>query len=146
MEKFIASCEKSYDVVLLCCRRCLLNAEELTEAVERETALSIKPFILPCSSRVHPSHLLRLLERGAKAIEFVACLETNCQLLLGSRRVERRVQYVQDLLTEINENPERLGLTRRQSITPAELVELAKERLAKSRDVFTLEVKDADSV
>jgi len=127
--------EKEIDVMVFCCQHCLENEAEWAATVRNAQDLSIKSVILPCSSGVHPVHLLKSLESGAAAIEIVACPEVVCRLLIGSRRVEKRVHYVQNLLCSIHENPERVGLTRVGCLSAQDLLALARERLKKARQI-----------
>ena len=91
--------------------------------------------MMPCSSRIQVSHLLKIIEQGADAIELVACPEKACRMLVGSRRAEKRIQHAQSLLEEIGRSPERIGLTRTGPLTTAELIELACVRAQKLQGV-----------
>jgi F420-non-reducing hydrogenase iron-sulfur subunit len=64
----------------------------------------------PCTGRLQPEHLLRAVEAGADLVCVVACEESNCHFLEGSRRVRRRVEYVQHLLEEIKVGGEHILL------------------------------------
>ena len=123
--------------MMLCCQHCLKSADECSEAIRHAEGIAIKAVILPCSSRVHASQLLKMLEAGVVGIEIVACPEAACQLLVGSRRVDKRVRYVQNLLSSIHENPERVGLTRSGRLSVEEFIALAKKRLAQAREKYT---------
>jgi nicotinamide mononucleotide adenylyltransferase len=53
---------------------------------------------------------LRAIEAGADLVCIVACEENNCHFLEGSKRAQRRTQYVQQLLEEIEVGGERILL------------------------------------
>jgi nicotinamide mononucleotide adenylyltransferase len=67
---------------------------------------------LPCSGKLQPEHLLKAFEAGADAVCIIACAGDNCHYLEGSRRAERRVEYVRQLLDEIGLDGERLMVFR----------------------------------
>lgn len=64
--------------------------------------------VLPCTGRLQPEHLLKAFEAGARAVCVIACAGDNCHYLEGSRRAERRVEYVRELLDEVGLGGERL--------------------------------------
>jgi len=63
---------------------------------------------LPCTGRLQPEHLLKAFEAGADAVCVITCAGDDCHYLEGSRRTERRVEYVRGLLDEIGLGGERL--------------------------------------
>jgi nicotinamide mononucleotide adenylyltransferase len=69
---------------------------------------SIEQVVLPCAGRLQPEHVLKVVEAGADAVCVVACENDNCHTLEGSRRCERRVEYVRGLLEEVGVGAERL--------------------------------------
>jgi len=86
--------------------------------------------MLPCSSKVEIPHLLSILENGTDGVEVVACPEQRCRFLVGSLRVEKRIQYTGSLLEEIRMGRDRIGLSRAQELSGEELVQLAVKRAA----------------
>ncbi len=75
---------------------------------EPEWPLPVHEIALPCTGRLQPEHLLKAFEAGADAVCIIACAGDNCHYLEGSRRAERRVEYVRQLLDEIGLGGERL--------------------------------------
>ena len=65
---------------------------------------------LPCTGKLQPEHLLKAFEAGADAVCVLTCAGDSCHYLEGSRRAERRVEYVRELLDEIGLGGERLLL------------------------------------
>jgi coenzyme F420-reducing hydrogenase delta subunit len=84
--------------------------------------------MMPCSSKIEVSYILKMLESGADAIEVVACPEKSCKYLVGSLRTERRIEYVRGLLKKIGYAPERVGISRKLSQSPEQLIEIARAR------------------
>jgi hypothetical protein len=52
--------------------------------------------------------VLKVFETGADAVCVVACEDDNCHTLQGSRRCERRLDYVRGLLEQVGMASERL--------------------------------------
>jgi len=90
--------------------------------------LSIRAVMMPCSSKIEVPYILKILESGADAVEIVACPEKNCKLLTGSLRAEKRIEYIRGLLEKIGYSPRRVGISRKLSQKPGELIEIAKSR------------------
>jgi nicotinamide mononucleotide adenylyltransferase len=68
--------------------------------------------MVPCAGRIQPEHVLKVFESGMDAVCVVACEDDNCHTLQGSRRCERRVDYVRGLLEEVGILADRLLLFR----------------------------------
>jgi coenzyme F420-reducing hydrogenase delta subunit len=66
--------------------------------------------LVPCTGRLQPENLLKAFETGADAVCIVACQEDNCHHGEGSRRAQRRVDYVRGLLDDIGLGGDRLML------------------------------------
>jgi coenzyme F420-reducing hydrogenase delta subunit len=69
---------------------------------------SVEQIVLPCAGRLQPEHVLKVFETGVDAVCVVACASDNCHTLDGSRRCERRVEYLRALLDEVGVGSERL--------------------------------------
>jgi coenzyme F420-reducing hydrogenase delta subunit len=65
---------------------------------------------VPCTGKLQPEHLLKAFEAGTDAVCVLACDAGNCHYLEGSRRVQRRVEYVRGILDEVGLGGERLLL------------------------------------
>jgi len=83
---------------------------------------------MPCSSKIEPSHVLKILEQGAKGVEVVGCPAGECRFLVGSTMAEKRVHYLRGLLEEAGLSSAQVGLSRVKSLTVAGLLELAVRR------------------
>ena len=84
--------------------------------------------MMPCSSKIEVSYILRILESGADAVEVVACPEKSCKFLVGSLRAERRIEYIRGLLEKIGYAPERVGISRKLSQSREQMIDLARSR------------------
>jgi len=83
--------------------------------------------MMPCSSKIEPQHLLKLIEQGVDGVVVVACPEEQCQFMIGSNRAERRVKYAGTLLDEVGMSPDRLALVRRQGLSADDIMAIAGE-------------------
>ena len=109
------------NVVLLYCRQCVAADANLTAFPNRSE-------MLPCSSKIRVSHLMKILDDGADAVEVVACPEEACRQMVGSRRAEKRVEYARGLLVAAGLSGERIGISRGSNLSAQDLVEFAVKR------------------
>jgi F420-non-reducing hydrogenase iron-sulfur subunit len=116
------------EVVVLYCQQTLSEGAKATDWSQDAEGINVQAIMLPCSSKVEVPYILRFLESGADAVEIVACPEKGCKFLIGSRRAEKRIEYVRGLLESIGDNPQRVGISRKLSQTPDELIKIAKAR------------------
>jgi coenzyme F420-reducing hydrogenase delta subunit len=122
MEKFTP------EIVLLYCQNCVGNSLDFAEDCAKAGGFAIRPAMMPCSSKVEVSYLFKLLDRGADAVQIVACPKTNCKLLLGSTKIEKRVEYARGLIESIGMGAERIGLCFEKELSSKQLVDIASGR------------------
>ena len=108
-------------IVVLYCQHCVTHSEQGGTATREHDGVVVQTVMMPCSSKVQASELLKLLAAGADGVEIVACPDAACQLLVGSRMAEKRLQYVQRLLKEAHVRGERLGFSWKSGVAPDEL-------------------------
>lgn len=70
--------------------------------------LPVREVAVPCAGRLQPEHFLKALEDGADAIGVICCAEGNCHHLEGSRRCQRRLEYVGGLIEQAGLERDRL--------------------------------------
>jgi F420-non-reducing hydrogenase iron-sulfur subunit len=116
------------EVVVLYCQRCVSEDTDLAVQADRANGFSVQTVLMPCSSKIEVPHILKILERGADAVEVVACPPDDCQFLTGSLRAEKRVDYIRGLLDEAGVGAERVGLSRGPGLSAKELISLAASR------------------
>jgi F420-non-reducing hydrogenase iron-sulfur subunit len=118
----------SPEVVVLYCQHGLCDKAKASDWSQTAEDMSVRTIMMPCSSKIEASYILRVLESGADAVEVVACPEKSCKFLVGSFRAERRIEYICGLLEKIGYEPQRVGISRKLSQTPEKLIEIAKAR------------------
>jgi coenzyme F420-reducing hydrogenase delta subunit len=119
---------EAMEVVVLYCQQAISEDAKATDWSQDAGGINVRAIMLPCSSKVEVPYILRLLQSGADAVEIVACPEKACKFLLGSRRAEKRIDYVRSLLEKIGSNPQSVGISRKLNQTPDKLIEIAKAR------------------
>ncbi|MHC4221194.1 MAG: hydrogenase iron-sulfur subunit, partial [Planctomycetota bacterium] len=56
------------------------------------------------------------------------CPEESCKFLIGSKRGEKRIEYIQGLLEKIGYERQRVGISRKLSQSAEKLLDIAKAR------------------
>jgi coenzyme F420-reducing hydrogenase delta subunit len=116
-------------IVVAYCRNAVSSTAEMLEGPY--AAKGFNPFFaaLPCSSKIEPSYLLKILADGADGVLVVACPEGRCRNLVGNVRAEKRINYVRSLLDKAGMGAERLTMERGENLMEKDLLELAQRRL-----------------
>jgi len=115
------------EIVVLYCGGSLARNNSLSEGTRRGSGFRTRFVMMPCSSKIEPQHLLKLIEQGVDGVVVVACPEEQCQFMIGSNRAERRVKYAGTLLDEVGMSPDRLALVRRQGLSADDIMAIAGE-------------------
>ncbi len=123
------------EVVLLYCGNCVEENGSLADAHRTLDGCRARFVMLACSSKLEVRDVMKLLEQGADAVQVVGCADGSCRLVVGNRRAEKRVQYVRDLLAEIQLGPERVAMARGERFRESDLLALASERAAQVRQL-----------
>jgi len=116
------------EVVVLYCQHGLCDESKASAWSQTTEGLSVRAIMMPCSSKIEVSYILKILESGADAVEIVACPEKSCKFLVGSLRAEKRIEYIRGLLEKIGYESERVGISRKLSQSPEKLIEIARAR------------------
>lgn len=116
------------EIVVLYCQHSVAGDADVKIASQQMRGLTVRPTMLPCSSKVDVPHLLKILQHGADAVELVACPQDRCRFLVGSLKAEKRVDRASGLLEEIGMGGQRLGLSRRAKLSAQDLLALATAR------------------
>lgn len=71
---------------------------------------TIKPIVMACSSMTKDVHILKAFEAGADVVLVLVCDENICRYVEGSIRAKKRVEYVKNILNDIDMDSNRLQL------------------------------------
>lgn len=116
-------------IILLYCEQSLTSDKKLLEEAELNSWFNVKFEVLPCSSKIEVSHLLKILECGkADGIEVVGCAKNQCRYLTGKNITEKRIDYARNLLEQIKMGTDRLGMSRADGLSGKELIGIAEKR------------------
>jgi coenzyme F420-reducing hydrogenase delta subunit len=99
------------EIVMLYCQHCIMDGVNIMAESQQSSGFSVRPVMMPCSSKIEVPYILKILEEGTDGVEIVACPVNKCRFLIGSHRAEKRVEYIRRLLDEISIGAERLGLS-----------------------------------
>ena len=116
------------EIILFYCRRCVEEEADLFIAAKATSRFAAKLVMMPCTSKVEESHLLKLLAEGADGVQVVGCPYQQCQRLLGNLQAERRIEHARGYLREIGLGAERLGMERGLHFSGLQLLLLAEKR------------------
>lgn len=123
------------EIVLLLCRNCRGADADIASISSKTDAFSLRASMLPCSSKVEVSALLKIFESGDDGVEVVGCGKERCRFLTGSTKASQRIQYTCRLLNEAGLGAERLGMVHSDVLSADALVELARLRAAAVMDL-----------
>jgi coenzyme F420-reducing hydrogenase delta subunit len=116
-------------IVVVYCRNAVSSVAEFLEGPYPAKGFDAFFAALPCSSKIEPSNLLKILADGADGVLVVACPEGRCRNLVGNVRAEKRIDYARSLLDKAGMGAERLMLERGENLTGKDLLGMAQRRL-----------------
>jgi coenzyme F420-reducing hydrogenase delta subunit len=97
-------------IVCFCCQWCSYAAADLAGAMRIAYPPNIRIVLVPCTGRIDVHHLLKTLEAGADGVLVSGCLPGECHYVSGNFKAAKRVARARQILQELGENPERLGM------------------------------------
>jgi coenzyme F420-reducing hydrogenase delta subunit len=121
------------EIVVLFCQHSVDGKVELADSFRDLPGCRVRLVVLPCSSNIEVRRIVKMLERGADAIQVVGCSEGACRFMVGSKKAEKRVEYVRQLLDEIDFGPERVSMERGVALSSEDLLNLARDRADRVR-------------
>jgi F420-non-reducing hydrogenase iron-sulfur subunit len=131
------------EVVVLYCQQCVAEDADVAAATKAVSGFKPRFEVMPCSSKIEASHVLKLLERGADGVAVVGCPEKRCRFLVGSTMAEKRIAYARRLLEEVRMGADRLGMDRGGQLSAAQLMEIAERRASAVRTLGPNPMKGA---
>jgi coenzyme F420-reducing hydrogenase delta subunit len=122
-------------IVAFCCSNCASSAAQISEKMALSLPPNVKVIQLPCTGRLDSLHLLKALEAGADGVYVAGCQPDSCQYKHGVEKAEKKVQYVQGLLTNVGLEPERVALYHMMAGKGQLFVEAAQEMVEKIKEL-----------
>ncbi|HIC91008.1 MAG TPA: hydrogenase iron-sulfur subunit [Syntrophaceae bacterium] len=97
-------------VVIFFCQNMGYKKADLGQLLRLPHNVSTRFVELPCSGKIEPQFLLKIFETGIDAIFVLGCLDGTCHHVEGNRKMRKRVQYLKDILGEIDMDRDRLEM------------------------------------
>lgn len=116
------------EIVILYCQHCVAEDADLNGAMRQASGFKPRLVVMPCTSKVEVSHLIKILEQGTDGVQVVGCLDGGCQFLMGSSLAQKRVEYARRFLDELSFGADRLGMHRGEGLSADEVLALAENR------------------
>lgn len=133
MDEGTSNGEFAPEVVLLYCQHCVAEDADPATISKATIGFKTRAVMMPCSSKVEVTHLLKLLEQGADGVQVVGCPDGRCRFLVGSVRAEKRIEYARHLLDETGIGADRLGMDRGDGMSAEELMAVVERRASTVR-------------
>jgi F420-non-reducing hydrogenase iron-sulfur subunit len=86
-----------------------LQQDELGFLSSKAKDVKINNISLPCSGKINLLYLLKAIETGSDGVLLVSCKLGECKYLQGNFRAQKRVEYVDSLLSEIGFERKRIS-------------------------------------
>ncbi|HEX2395317.1 MAG TPA: hydrogenase iron-sulfur subunit [Bacteroidales bacterium] len=78
-----------------------LKQDALDFLSKNTEGIIVNSISLPCSGKVNLLYILKSIEMGSDGVVLVTCKFGECKFLQGNFRAQKRIGYVNDLLSEI---------------------------------------------
>jgi F420-non-reducing hydrogenase iron-sulfur subunit len=116
------------EIVVLYCQNCLAKDEKIKKDQNKTLGFKANFLMMPCSSKVEASHILKILADGIDGVQVVGCKTDQCRFLVGSSMADKRMEHAGKLLDDIHMGGARLGMDRGKNLSSKELIGIARER------------------
>ena len=97
-------------IVGFACNWCCYAGADLAGTSRMEYPPNIRMIRVMCSGRIDPEFILRAFRDGADGVFIGGCHPGDCHYVSGNYKARKRVDALQDLLTGLGIEPERLRL------------------------------------
>ena len=116
------------EIVVLYCQQCVSKDADMKKAQNSHSEFKARFLMMPCSSKVEASHVIKILAEGADGVQVVGCKSEVCRFMVGSTMAEKRIEHVRRLLDQIRMGAERIGMIRGENLSYKEMLGIAEER------------------
>ncbi len=90
------------------CNWCTYTGADLAGTSRLQMAANVRIIRLPCTGRIDPLFVVKAFERGADGVIVSGCHPADCHYTAGNYHARRRFAVLQELLTFLGVEPERL--------------------------------------
>ena len=97
-------------IVAFLCTWCSYTGADLAGTSRKSSPWNVRAIRTPCSGRVSPELIIRAFDEGADGVIVLGCHIGECHYDSGNHRTAKRLPVLEDLLTFVGLEPERLRL------------------------------------
>jgi F420-non-reducing hydrogenase iron-sulfur subunit len=108
--KFMKSDVFEPRIVAFCCHYCAYASADLAGSMRIQYPPNVLIIRTPCTGRLETEYFMKAFENGADGVLVAGCLEGGCHFIEGNLCARRRVEYTQEMLSEIGLEKERLRM------------------------------------
>ena len=99
------------NIVAFCCHyTAYACSQDLQNLSKLGFPKNVRVEIVPCSGSISISRLLKAFEDGADGVYVAGCLDDTCHNVKGSRIASNRVNYVRNILSQLNLDSSRIEM------------------------------------
>ena len=99
------------NIVAFCCHyTAYACSQDLQNLPKLGFPENVRVEIVPCSGSISISRLLNAFEEGADGVYVAGCLDDTCHNVKGSRIASNRVNYVRNILSQLNLDSSRIEM------------------------------------
>ena len=117
--------DRPLHIVAYCCHYCAYAAADLAGVLRLRYPAEPRIVELPCTGRIDPLEVLHAFEHGADGVMIAGCLEGDCHFRAGNLNARRRVGRIQELLSRVGLEPERIEMVNMSSAMGRQFAEAA---------------------
>ena len=97
-------------VVAFCCNWCAYAGADLAGTSRFEYPTNVRIIRVMCTGRIDPTFILSAFRWGADGVLVAGCHPGDCHYVKGNYMIERRLNFVKEVLNHIGIGQERLRL------------------------------------
>ncbi len=122
-------------IIAFCCSNCASAAAEVAEKAQWKLPANVRIVQLPCTGRLDALHILKALENGADGVYVAGCQPDSCQFKSGIEKAEKKVKYVQQILSDVGINSERVAIFSVGAGKASKFIEIAQGMVDKIKEL-----------
>jgi len=97
-------------IVTFCCNWCSYAGADLAGTSRLEYPTNVKIIRVMCSGRIDPIFVMEALRSGADGVLITGCHPGDCHYQKGNYVMEKRFDYLKDIVEKVGIEPERIRL------------------------------------
>ena len=97
-------------IVAFCCNWCAYAGADLAGTSRFEYPTNVRIVRVMCTGRIEPTFILSAFKWGADGVLVAGCHPGDCHYVKGNYAMEKRFNFVKEVLNHLGIEPERLVL------------------------------------